>query len=161
MRAEETRELLPGTLDMLILKVLSRGEMHGYGIVSAIQLASDGVLGVEGALYRRSTALRCAPGCARSGARPTTTGARSSTGAARSAGARSKRKRPTGIVSHPRSRARYRGRDRVISDVISWWKRLLTLLRPGRRRREIDDEIAFHLAMRRAAHATLRASPRS
>jgi transcriptional regulator len=43
---------MPGTLDMLILKVLSRGEMHGYGIVSAIQRASDDVLGVvEGALY--------------------------------------------------------------------------------------------------------------
>ena len=44
MGAAETRELLPGTLDMLILKVLSRGEMHGYGIVSAIQRASDDVL---------------------------------------------------------------------------------------------------------------------
>jgi PadR family transcriptional regulator len=52
MGAQDTRELLPGTLDMLILKVLSRGEMHGYGIVSAIQRASDDVLGVmEGALY--------------------------------------------------------------------------------------------------------------
>jgi len=52
MGASETRELLPGTLDMLILKVLSRGEMHGYSIVSAIQRASDDVLGVEeGALY--------------------------------------------------------------------------------------------------------------
>jgi PadR family transcriptional regulator, regulatory protein PadR len=52
MGAQETRELLPGTLDMLILKVLSRGEMHGYSIVSAIQRASDDVLGVvEGALY--------------------------------------------------------------------------------------------------------------
>ena len=52
MGAQETRELLPGTLDMLILKVLSRGEMHGYGIVSAIQRASLDVLKVEeGALY--------------------------------------------------------------------------------------------------------------
>jgi len=52
MGAQETRELLPGTLDMLILKVLSRGEMHGYGIAWAIQRASDDVLGVaEGALY--------------------------------------------------------------------------------------------------------------
>jgi transcriptional regulator len=52
MGAQDTRELLPGTLDMLILKVLSRGEMHGYGIASAIQRASDDVLGVvEGALY--------------------------------------------------------------------------------------------------------------
>ena len=52
MGAQDTRELLPGTLDMLILKVLSRGDMHGYDIASAIQRASDGVLGVmEGALY--------------------------------------------------------------------------------------------------------------
>src|SRR4029078_2851577 len=52
MGAQDTRELLPGTLDMLILKVLSRGDMHGYGIASAIQRASDDVLGVvAGALY--------------------------------------------------------------------------------------------------------------
>ena len=49
---QDTRELLPGTLDMLILKVLSRGELHGYDIASTIQHASAGVLGVvEGALY--------------------------------------------------------------------------------------------------------------
>lgn len=43
---------LPGTLDMLILKTLSRGEMHGYAIVQFIQAASDEVLKVEeGALY--------------------------------------------------------------------------------------------------------------
>src|SRR4029450_4922480 len=47
-----TGEFLPGTLDMLILKTLSRGEMHGYGIASFIQRASDDVLRVEeGALY--------------------------------------------------------------------------------------------------------------
>ena len=52
MGTGEIRELLPGTLDMMILKVLTRGEMHGYGIASAIQHASDDVLGVvEGALY--------------------------------------------------------------------------------------------------------------
>jgi transcriptional regulator len=45
-------ELLPGTLDMLILKILTRGEMHGYGIAQSIQRASDDVLHVEeGALY--------------------------------------------------------------------------------------------------------------
>ena len=47
-----TGELLPGTLDMLILKTLTRGEMHGYGIAQSIQRASDDVLHVEeGALY--------------------------------------------------------------------------------------------------------------
>jgi transcriptional regulator len=45
-------ELLPGTLDMLILKAVTRGEMHGYGIAQFIQRASDEVLRVEeGALY--------------------------------------------------------------------------------------------------------------
>ena len=45
-------ELLPGTLDMLILKTVSRGEMHGYGIAQSIQRVSTDVLRVEeGALY--------------------------------------------------------------------------------------------------------------
>jgi len=45
-------DLLPGTLDMLILKTLTRGAMHGYGIAQFIQRASDEVLRVEeGALY--------------------------------------------------------------------------------------------------------------
>ena len=43
---------LPGTLDMLILKALSRGDMHGYAIAQFIQQASRDVLQVEeGALY--------------------------------------------------------------------------------------------------------------
>jgi PadR family transcriptional regulator, regulatory protein PadR len=45
-------ELLPGTLDMLILKTVSRGSMHGYEVVQFIQQASREVLRVEeGALY--------------------------------------------------------------------------------------------------------------
>src|ERR1051326_8250283 len=45
-------ELMPGTLDMLILKTLSRGAMHGYSIAGFIEQASDDVLAVEeGALY--------------------------------------------------------------------------------------------------------------
>jgi len=44
--------LLPGTLDMLILKTLSRGDLHGYAIAQFIQQASRDVLKVEeGALY--------------------------------------------------------------------------------------------------------------
>jgi PadR family transcriptional regulator len=44
--------LLPGTLDMLILKTVSRGEMHGYAVAQFIQQASHDVLKVEeGALY--------------------------------------------------------------------------------------------------------------
>lgn len=45
-------ELLPGTLDMLILKSLTRGVMHGYGIAQHIQQLSSDVLQVEeGSLY--------------------------------------------------------------------------------------------------------------
>ena len=44
--------LLQGTLDMLILKTLSRGAMHGYEVAQFIQASSDEVLRVEeGALY--------------------------------------------------------------------------------------------------------------
>ena len=46
------KALMQGTLDMLILKTLSRGVMHGYAIVEFIQQSSDDVLRVEeGALY--------------------------------------------------------------------------------------------------------------
>jgi PadR family transcriptional regulator PadR len=45
-------DLLPGTLEMLILKTLTRGPMHGYGIAAAIKRVSDDVLTVEeGSLY--------------------------------------------------------------------------------------------------------------
>jgi|ERR1700722_4553386 PadR family transcriptional regulator PadR len=45
-------ELLPGTLDMLILKTLTREPMHGYGIALLIKRISDDVLTVEeGSLY--------------------------------------------------------------------------------------------------------------
>ena len=45
-------ELLPGTLEMLILKTLSIESIHGYGIAQHIQLLSAGVLTIEeGSLY--------------------------------------------------------------------------------------------------------------
>ena len=55
MKTERTRnrnELLPGTLEMLILKTLSIEPMHGYGIAQHIQMLSADVLTVEeGSLY--------------------------------------------------------------------------------------------------------------
>jgi PadR family transcriptional regulator len=46
------QELLPGTLDMLVLKSLSIGVMHGYGIAQHIRSVSGEVLHVEeGSLY--------------------------------------------------------------------------------------------------------------
>lgn len=45
-------DLLPGTLDMLILRVLTLGSLHGYGIAQHIEQSSDGVLTVpQGSLY--------------------------------------------------------------------------------------------------------------
>jgi len=49
---EAKPDLLPGTLDLLILKTLTRGVEHGYGIAQAIQQSSDGMLEIEeGSLY--------------------------------------------------------------------------------------------------------------
>jgi transcriptional regulator len=45
-------DLLPGTLELLILKALAVNSMHGYGIVEHLRLASDDVLRIgESALY--------------------------------------------------------------------------------------------------------------
>ena len=45
-------DLLPGTLEMLILKTLSIEPMHGYGIAHHIQMLSADVLTIEeGSLY--------------------------------------------------------------------------------------------------------------
>ena len=49
---QDKGELIPGTLDMLILKTVSRGDLHGYAIARFIAEASESVLRVEeGALY--------------------------------------------------------------------------------------------------------------
>jgi PadR family transcriptional regulator, regulatory protein PadR len=48
----ESGELIPGTMEMLILKSLVRGPMHGYGVAEWIHQTSQQVLKVEeGALY--------------------------------------------------------------------------------------------------------------
>jgi PadR family transcriptional regulator PadR len=45
-------DLLQGTLDMLILRVLSRGEMHGWGIVDRLSQLSKNALKLgEGSVY--------------------------------------------------------------------------------------------------------------
>jgi PadR family transcriptional regulator PadR len=45
-------ELLPGTLDLLILKAVSLGAEHGYGVLLRIQRITSGALSIEqGALY--------------------------------------------------------------------------------------------------------------
>src|SRR5918994_4153940 len=47
-----TAELLPGTLDLLILKSVSLGELHGYAVLLRIEQITGGALHVQqGALY--------------------------------------------------------------------------------------------------------------
>jgi PadR family transcriptional regulator, regulatory protein PadR len=48
----DTPDLLPGTLDLLILRALRAGARHGYGIAEHIRASSDDVLQVgESSLY--------------------------------------------------------------------------------------------------------------
>lgn len=52
MPESDSLELLQGTLDVLILKTLSWGETHGYGIARWLQQVTDDALRVEeGSLY--------------------------------------------------------------------------------------------------------------
>jgi len=49
---EGKAELLQGTLDMLILKALTQGPTHGYGVARWIQSVTDDLLEIEeGSLY--------------------------------------------------------------------------------------------------------------
>ena len=48
----ENTGLLPGTLDLLILKAVSLGKLHGYGVLLRIEQISGGALQIQqGALY--------------------------------------------------------------------------------------------------------------
>jgi PadR family transcriptional regulator PadR len=50
--ATDPAGILPGTLDLLILKAVSLGELHGYGVLLRVQQMTQGALTVEqGALY--------------------------------------------------------------------------------------------------------------
>ena len=52
MKSKSTNPLLHGTLDTLILKTLSRGGRHGYGIARWLEETTGGTLSIgEGSLY--------------------------------------------------------------------------------------------------------------
>ena len=53
MARSTSLDLLQGTLDLLVLKTLSWGSMHGFGISSWLESQSGGTLGVDdSALYQ-------------------------------------------------------------------------------------------------------------
>jgi len=73
-------ELPQGTLDMLVLKALSLGQMHGYGVGQRIGQLAEDMLKVERArCTRRSIALSNAGGSKASGEYRRTTGERAIT----------------------------------------------------------------------------------
>ena len=48
----DAADLLPGTLDLLILKAVSLGKLHGYGVLLRLEQISGGALHIQqGALY--------------------------------------------------------------------------------------------------------------
>lgn len=52
MAKQQKSDLVQGTLDLLVLKTLALGPMHGWGIAQRIQQTSNGVLSVnQGSLY--------------------------------------------------------------------------------------------------------------
>jgi transcriptional regulator len=53
MNSDASLPLLKGTLDLLILKALSWGPLHGYAVATWLEERSDGALGVDdSALYQ-------------------------------------------------------------------------------------------------------------
>jgi transcriptional regulator len=51
--SEQSRGLLPGTVDLVILRTLTEGPLHGFAVSRAIARRSDGVLDLQdGALYQ-------------------------------------------------------------------------------------------------------------
>ena len=53
---DDSTGVLPGTLDLLILKAVSLGTLHGYGVLLRIQQISGGALQIQqGALYPHCT----------------------------------------------------------------------------------------------------------
>ena len=52
MPKEQRRDLIPGTLELMILTTLRRGALHGYAIAQSIRSHSDDLLQIEeGTLY--------------------------------------------------------------------------------------------------------------
>lgn len=48
----DRRDLFPGAIEMMVLKILMRGPLHGYGLAQQIKQSSDELLRVEeGSLY--------------------------------------------------------------------------------------------------------------
>jgi hypothetical protein len=98
--------LLKGTLDLLILKALSTGELHGVGVSRRIKQMTGGRFVVQpGSLFPALHASRKLPGSPPGGPPPTTIAGRSTTRSRKLASDNSRRKPSTGTELRLRSRA--------------------------------------------------------
>ena len=97
-------DLLPGTLDVLILQSVSLGPLHGYAVLARLEQITPGALSSKGRSTPRSTGSSTRDCSTPSGARRRTTGARSITGSRLRAGSGFARKPTAGIVWRSRCR---------------------------------------------------------
>ena len=96
---DKQMELLQGTLDMLILKAVSLGPLHGYGVLLRIQQISKDRLEIQqGSLYPPLYRLEHQGWITANGASRKTSGKRNTTGSRRRANANCKPKRKSGIA---------------------------------------------------------------
>ena len=148
-----TGGLLAGTLDLLILKTLIRGSMHGYAIAEFIQQASRDALRVEeGALYPALHRLELR-GFLRAEWGTSDNNRRAKFYRLTALG---RRELENETAEWNRVAAGGRSRDadgvsgRMWSRLIEAWYRVTASFRRRRLERDLDDEVAFHLAMRQA-----------
>ena len=147
---QKTGDLLPGTLDMLVLKAVARGPRHGYSIAEWIQQMSEDVLRVEeGALYPALHRLELRGllasewGTSENNRRAkfyrlTATGKNHS-------GPGDRRLAPDVGRTH----SHHAGRLRVLRErLCELWLRVRALWLRRRLDRDLEEELAFHLAMR-------------
>jgi hypothetical protein len=94
-------DLLQGTLDLLILKAVSLGQLHGFGILLRIQQISGRQLEIEqGLLYTAFIGSSIRAGSPANGANPTTTARRSFTSSPQRDGVNFDPKPKNGIAWH-------------------------------------------------------------
>ena len=149
-RKQTVGDLFPGTLDMLILKTLSRGPMHGYAIARvhpagvARRAAGRGGRALSGAAPPRG-ARAAQVGVGRA---PRTTAARSITASPRAG--RRELDDETDVLDARGGGGHARDADGLICRSYPRWHRAQRSYRRRRLDRDLDDELAFHLAMREA-----------
>ena len=95
-------EPLHGVLDMLVLRTLIFGPLHGYGVAKAIRSSSTDALEIEfGSLYPALKRLEAKGWIVSNGTCPSSTGVRSSTGSPQPAGSGCNRNIRSGATLPP------------------------------------------------------------